>query len=134
MTSDVLHVIASKISRRLVKLQNLERGQWIEVVDTSMKTATRLMEKRWCMIGQQSDPDLDLRKILSFEPGDDVYIHMPKLDEFLTRIKSCVLPLQESCFTPKSQLQFPSSDNLPSINFNIDEQDYWPFQLAIFES
>ncbi|KAF7920917.1 hypothetical protein EAE99_007769 [Botrytis elliptica] len=134
MTSDVLHVMASKISRRLVKFQTLEPGQWIEAVDKSMKTAANLMEKRWCMIGQRSDPNLDLGNILSSKPGNDVYIHMPKLDGFLASIKSCVVPLQGSCFTPKSQLQYPSSNNLPSITFNPDERDYWPFQLAIIES
>ncbi|KAK6074920.1 hypothetical protein SCUP234_07919 [Seiridium cupressi] len=134
VASDILQTMSAKISRRLLKLESPKAGHWLEAVSQSMTEASRIMKHRWDTIAHKSDPRIDFAMLSHLETEKDLYFRMPELDKFLQSIQCRTTSGRRPSFTPISQIQALSSQDLPSADFSTGKQEYLPFRLAAFES
>ncbi|KAH6982286.1 hypothetical protein BKA56DRAFT_550226 [Ilyonectria sp. MPI-CAGE-AT-0026] len=128
----VLHTMRTKISRRLLKLENPKEGAWLGTVRDTLSRTSHQLEDKWQRLCVDLQPPLDLTAVSSLKMDEDVFFDLCKMDQFISSILQHDNPNQLSLSSPTSQLQVFGALSLPQVS--SIKQDYLPFHLAMVES
>lgn len=128
----VLHTMSTKVSRRLLKLENPKEGDWLETVRDTLSRTSHWLEVQWQRLCVDLQPPLDLTAVSSLKMDEDVFFKLCNMDQFISSILHHDNINELSRSSPTSQLQVFSALSLPQIS--SIKQDYMPFQLAMAES
>lgn len=131
--SDALHVMSSKITRRLAKLKGCEGGNWLDPIRCALEKTTKLLEDRWCSIRKNAEQSLDLAYLSSLNLDRDIRLNLPNLDKFLSTIPRRMATDNKQPVSPRSQIPGFAPTTLPSLSFDSYSAGYRAFQLAVFE-
>lgn len=133
MSSEMLKIMMSKVSRRLLKLQHGAAGKWPEGVHTAVSEASRLLNERWRQIRNDAESQLDLVALSQLNMAEDADMSLPRLDGFVSSIQERDNAGTSSSFRPKSDIPVFKSEELPFVPICTTD-DTRPFLLAMIES
>ncbi|KAH7019555.1 hypothetical protein EDB80DRAFT_632634 [Ilyonectria destructans] len=128
----VLHTMRTKISRRLLKLENPKEGAWLGMVRDTLSRTSHWLEDQWQRLCVDLQPPLDLTAVSRLKMDEDVFFDICNMDQFISSILHHDNTDQLSLSGPTSQLQVFSALSLPQIS--SIKQDYLPFHLDMVES
>ncbi|KAK5993504.1 hypothetical protein PT974_06936 [Cladobotryum mycophilum] len=130
--SETLKIISTKVSRRLLKLRHPTPGTWLTTVRESVSAASSLLGKRWRLICDRAEPNLDLESLSMLNMTEDVYISLTELNDFILSISNRETASNSSTFCPTSDI-VTFQGGFPYIPSQIHESSR-PFVLAMVES
>ncbi|KAK7414002.1 hypothetical protein QQX98_007113 [Neonectria punicea] len=129
---NILHSMRTKISRRLLKLDQPKNGLWLGTIHRILSHTAGGLDRQWQQLRESLELPLDLTALSKLEMHKDVYFHLPKLDEFISSVVQPDKINRLARASPTSQIQAFDADSLPRISKSTDE--YRPFHLATVES
>ncbi|KAF4967332.1 hypothetical protein FSARC_5098 [Fusarium sarcochroum] len=131
--SEFLHVMMTKISRRLCKLQSSPDGKWLSTIQTIVTAASTCLRKRWENICNHSEKQLDLQALSEMNMADNILFSIPEMDTFLASIAQRDSNDQTSTFSPKAHVVVFGAETLPMVD-SLNDNDYKSFSLAMIET
>ncbi|KAF5620121.1 hypothetical protein F52700_11441 [Fusarium sp. NRRL 52700] len=131
-SSEVIHLMMAKISRRLCKPGYIEDGAWLHVIKDIVSSASRNLMERWVNIQQRNEQPLDLGVLAEFKFEEHTDFLLPALDTFLATI-----PQRQQLSTIKEFKAKPialalDSLTLPLVHGSVNNDDK-SFELAAIE-
>ncbi|KAH1900111.1 hypothetical protein KXV57_008631 [Aspergillus fumigatus] len=130
--SEHLHTMISKISRRLVKLGTPDNRGWIAHVREALKSAIKILEKRWHKIIARNGCHGHTQHVATLDFGSDIYYTLPELDNYLAEIDQRRIVQAVNDFLPQSILVECPSTDLP-LHLDFTDPEYKAYNLAAFE-
>ncbi|KAF5718422.1 hypothetical protein FMUND_5281 [Fusarium mundagurra] len=132
-SSEMIHLMMAKISRRLCKLGDIEDGAWLHVIKDIVSLASEKWKERWINIQQRNEQPLDLGALADFKFEEHTGFSLPELDTFLASI-----PRRQQLATTKEFKARPIALaldplTLPAVNGSVNN-DNKSFELAAVES
>lgn len=115
--SDVLHVMTTKICRRLKKLNDPLNGKWLETVARVVSEASSCIAQRWETIQHHCELQPDLAAISKLEMEEDNRIPLKIVDAFIVSI-SRRNDHDKSTFRPKAGVRPLDAHTLPRVHAN----------------
>ncbi|KAK2670667.1 hypothetical protein RAB80_013089 [Fusarium oxysporum f. sp. vasinfectum] len=85
-SSEMIHLMIAKISRRLCKLGDIEDGAWLHTIRDIISSASGNLKKRWINIQRRNEQPLDLNALAEFNYEEHTAFSLPELDTFLATI------------------------------------------------
>jgi hypothetical protein len=76
-SSDSLYCLACKISRRLLKLEPKVERNWLPTVEGILSRTVQLIEIRWKMIVETSDPVIQTSTLSTLNFREDTMVELP---------------------------------------------------------
>ncbi|KAG5744637.1 hypothetical protein H9Q70_012663 [Fusarium xylarioides] len=131
--SEVIHVMITKLSRRLCKLEKPQDGPWLQEISSVVSIASACLHKRWANICTRLQKPLDLEKLSKIKVEDNLRFSVPEMDEFVFAILYVKKTTQNSIFEPTSNVSTLDTQDLPLLATNL-HKDYTSFALAMFET
>lgn len=132
-SSDALHVMMAKVSRRLCKLESPHNGKWLRTIQRIVSGSSELLSQSWKQIRERSNKSLDLKAISGLEMKDNIHFSLPATEAFLSAIPLRVDESECSTFSPTPHVWPTGGDVLPSVS-SAANKEYLPFHLAMVES
>lgn len=133
LESDLLYAMNAKLARRLIKLSADEATPCIDAVRRVMSTINAVLESRWKLVMKITHPALDLSRLKTIKPKDDVDTQLPELDDFIAAITRRERIMSSCSFRPTFARPSYLDGDLPSVP-NPSEDCDQTFALAAFES
>ncbi|KLO83690.1 uncharacterized protein LW93_472 [Fusarium fujikuroi] len=132
-SSEVIHLMMAKISRRLCKLGDIEDGPWLHVIKDIVSSASRYLKERWINIQQRNEQPLDLGVLAEFKFEEHTDFSLPELDTFLATIprRQNLSATKEFKAKPIALALGPLT--LPGVNGSVNN-DNISFELAAVEA
>ncbi|CVL08879.1 uncharacterized protein FMAN_14113 [Fusarium mangiferae] len=131
--SEVIHIMVTKLSRRLCKLEKPQDGPWLQEISSVVSIASACLHQRWTNICTRLQKPLDLEKLSKIKVEDNLRFSVPEMDEFVFAILHVKKTTQNSSFEPTSSVSTFDTQDLPLLATNI-HKDYTSFALAMFET
>lgn len=133
MRSEILKIMLSNISRRVLKLGHGISGKWLERVRVTVSEASTLLNKRWEKIRHNSERQLDLAALSQLNMAKDANFSLPGLNCFISSIWERNNANISSSFCPKADIPVFEAEQLPSFPITTTDHSR-PFLLAMIES
>lgn len=135
--SEVVHIIAAKLNRRLRKFELLKQSSclqpcWAELIQQRIVGAHTFIDQKWQALVSSKETNIDTTAIPTLRPEDDLDMFLPALNNFLASVNARKHDLASSSFKPTSERPVFSAGQLPSSL--TGPEDYKYFRLAAFES
>ncbi|KXJ86074.1 hypothetical protein Micbo1qcDRAFT_219949 [Microdochium bolleyi] len=132
LASDVLHVMTSKLSRRLHKLGSAAPAWVLSYVGDVVAKTNVVLKQRWALICEKDPrtPGFPLLQDLDFH--QDTFASIPNLDNFIAGLANPQLQQPEVMFAPGHTLSHLATGKLPSVTASKDK--YTSFHLAAIET
>ncbi|KAG9186949.1 hypothetical protein G6011_10057 [Alternaria panax] len=139
MGSETIQIVLAKLTRRLRKLELLKQTDclqpdWALHIHDSMNNAHALIEKNWKTQIDNPQANIDFSAIAKLKPRADVDMDLPRLDDFLSSIKSRRREVSLSTFTPTSDCPSYDPTELPNIMQGSGSHGDKYFRLTAFET
>ncbi|KAF5262938.1 hypothetical protein FOXYS1_6350 [Fusarium oxysporum] len=132
-SSEMIHLMIAKISRRLCKLGDIEDGAWLHTIRDIVSSASGKLKKRWINIQRRNEQPLDLNALAEFNYEEHTAFSVPELDTFLATIpRRQYLPTTKE-FKAKPIALALEPLTLPTINGSVNN-DSKSFELAAVET
>ncbi|KAF6517615.1 hypothetical protein HZS61_003176 [Fusarium oxysporum f. sp. conglutinans] len=131
--SELLHIMMTKISCRLCKLEGLRDDKWLSTVGDAVSAASKTLKERWERICNYSEKQLDITSLSSTKMKDHLSFSIPKIDNFLASISHRGRNNDTSTFSPIAHVSLLNADNLPVVRTPSDDS-YVQFNLVMIES
>ncbi|KAJ6191961.1 hypothetical protein J3E72DRAFT_399452 [Bipolaris maydis] len=132
---DLMYIISAKLTGRLQKLRKLISGRSF---DLYTKSAQKLLdEARLSMVARieratnSADNNIDMAVLADLQPDNELDIHLPEVDDFITKIYRRKRQVDVSDFQPTSTCLVYLEHELPT-NFS-GSGEYTYFYLATVE-
>ncbi|RBR20353.1 uncharacterized protein FIESC28_05317 [Fusarium coffeatum] len=132
-SSEVLHIMMTKISHRLCKLKELRDDEWLSTVQAVVSEASKILDVRWERIRSYSEPQLDINTLASSETQDRFFFSLPDIDNFIASIQRRGSNDDTSTFRPVAHIRPLDAYILPDVCIPQD-RSYLSFSLAMVES
>ncbi|KAH7245149.1 hypothetical protein BKA59DRAFT_418054, partial [Fusarium tricinctum] len=133
VSSELLHIMMTKISHRLCKLEGLRDDKWLSTVHGIISTASKTLNERWDRIRNHSEEQMDIAFLASTEIKDHLFFSLPKIDDFLRTISRRGNNNDTTTFLPVTHVSSFNADSLPLVRTPRDSS-YVLFSLAMIES
>ncbi|KAH7175914.1 hypothetical protein EDB81DRAFT_751349 [Dactylonectria macrodidyma] len=110
-SSPALHIMGTKILRRLLKLPPPWGGRWLATVASDLLAAAEHICERWKNVGEELEPELELEAISTLEIINSTYLELAEMNRFLsaTLQSSNVSVVSHSNPTSPDQIMIDSS-------------------------
>lgn len=131
-TSEVLHTMSVKISRRLLKLERPLGGTWLEQVRRIMSQTSQCLDERWGKVRNVMEPRLDLATLAELNMSSDTFMNLPDMEAFISSILQRSSESQPSSFCPVTVIESQNAERLPTLSAIF--QNTSPFKLITVES
>ncbi|KAF9769646.1 hypothetical protein IL306_012919 [Fusarium sp. DS 682] len=131
--SELLHIMMTKISCRLCKLEGLRNDKWLSTVRDVVSAASKNLKERWERICNHTEEQLDITFLSSLEMKDYLLFSVPKIDNFLASIWHRGSNNDTSTFSPVAHVSSFNANSLPLVRTPGDNS-YVLFNLAMIES
>ncbi|KAH7176975.1 hypothetical protein EDB81DRAFT_898494, partial [Dactylonectria macrodidyma] len=131
--SSVLHPMAMKISRRLLKLESPQGGKWLTAVQRIMAKTSNILDQRWEDIRVQSKKLINLAAVADLDMKNAINYTLPEVEQFLSSIQQPQTIPGSIPFHPTSSFQQLDAAQLPCVSKIINPETL-PFGLAEIES
>jgi hypothetical protein len=132
-SSELLHIMMTKISHRLCKLDELRNDKWLSTVHDIVSTASKNVNERWRRIRNHSEEQMDLTFLASTKMEDHLSFSLPKIDNFLTSISRRGNNDDTATFHPVAHVSSFNANSLPLVRTPHDSS-YILFSLLMIES
>lgn len=132
-SSEMLHIMMTKISHRLCKVNALSDAKWLLNIHEIVFVASKTLNDRWERVRNHSEEHMDIKSLASIEVEDHTSFSLPRIDDFVTSISNRGSNNDTSAFSPVSHVKPFDTDSLPKIRIP-DDKAYLPFTLAMVES
>ncbi|KAG5659563.1 hypothetical protein KAF25_002122 [Fusarium avenaceum] len=133
VSSEMLHIMMTKITHRLCKIEGLRDDKWLSTVHDIISKASKTLNERWDRIRNHSEEQMDIAFLASTEIKDHLFFSLPKIDDFITTISHRENNNDTTTFRPVSHVSSFNADSLPLVRTPRDSS-YVPFSLAMIES
>ncbi|SPJ89726.1 uncharacterized protein FTOL_13087 [Fusarium torulosum] len=133
VSSELLHIMMTKISHRLCKLKGLRDDKWFATVHNIVLVASKTLNERWERICNHSEEQLDITLLALTEMKDHLFFSLPQVDKFLTSISHRGNNNDTANFRPVAHVSSFNADSFPFVRMPHDML-YIPFSLAMIES
>ncbi|KAF5675373.1 hypothetical protein FCIRC_7357 [Fusarium circinatum] len=132
-SSEVIHLMMAKISRRLCKLGDNEGGAWLHGIKDIVSSASRKLKQRWINIQQRNEQPLDLDGLAEIKFEEHTDFSLPELDTFLATIPRWrqLASTKELKYKPIALYLEPLT--IPTVNVSVNN-DNKSFELAAVET
>ncbi|KAH7233986.1 uncharacterized protein BKA55DRAFT_695504 [Fusarium redolens] len=131
--SEMLHIMMTKISCRLCKLEGLRNDKWLSTVRDVVSAASKNLKERWERICNHSEKQLDIASLSLIKMKDHLLFSIPEIDNFLASISHRGSNNDTSTFSPIAHVSCLNADSLPVVRTPSDDS-YVQFNLAMIES
>lgn len=131
--SELLHIMMTKISRRLCKLEGLCNDEWLSTVRDIVSAASKNLRERWERIRICSEKPLNFTFLSSIEMEDHLLFSVPQIDSFIASILHRGGIHDTSSFSPVAHVSLFNADSLPFVRTQVGNV-YAFFNLATIES
>ncbi|KAM0246004.1 hypothetical protein ACHAP5_004975 [Fusarium lateritium] len=131
--SELLHIVMTKISRRLCKLEGVDNDKWLSTVHDIVSAASENLKERWERIRVRSEDCWNAESLPSIDVEDNLFFSIPEIDKFIASIPQRKNSYETSTFRPVARVFSLFADSLPSVNA-VGDDVYIPFNLAMIES
>ncbi|KAG4253839.1 hypothetical protein FPRO03_14239, partial [Fusarium proliferatum] len=131
--SELLHIMMTKISCRLCKLEEPRNDKWLSTVRDVVSAASKNLKERWERICNHSEKQLDIASLSSIQMKDHLLFSIPEIDNFLASIAQRGSNDDTSTFSPTAHVSSLNAESLPVVRTPSDKS-YVQFNLAIIES
>ncbi|KAK5165530.1 uncharacterized protein LTR77_009059 [Saxophila tyrrhenica] len=128
---DMLHAMATKIGRRLLKLGNEVEKSVVLFVSEVTERASLNLERAWAEVRAHDARSIDLQLLQDLDFERDAEVKIPLLATFIGSIGKRTSDSTRTTFMPKSGLVNLSPDALPQLRTN---DKFAIPNLLIFES
>ncbi|KAF4493821.1 hypothetical protein FAGAP_10050 [Fusarium agapanthi] len=132
-SSEVVHLMMAKISRRLCKLGDIEDGAWLHEIKDIVSSASRKLKQRWINIQHRNQQPLDLDVLAQFKFEEHTDISLPELDTFIATIPRRQQLASSKVFKAKPIALTLDTLSLPTVNGSVNN-DNKSFELAAVET
>ncbi|KAF5597927.1 hypothetical protein FPCIR_3503 [Fusarium pseudocircinatum] len=132
-SSEKIHLMMAKISRRLCKLGDIEEGAWLHVIKDIVSSASKMLKERWIHIQQRNEQPLDLDTLANFKFEDHTDFSLPELDTFLATISRRQQLQKSKEFKAKPIALALEPLTIPTVNGSVNN-DNKSFELAAVET
>ncbi|GKU23028.1 unnamed protein product, partial [Fusarium langsethiae] len=132
VSSELLHVMMTKISHRLCKLKGLRDDKWLSTVHNIVLASSKTLNERWERIRNHSEEQLGITLLASTEMKDHLFFSLPQVDKFLTSISHRGNNNDTANFRPVAHVSSFNADSLPFVRMPHDKL-YIPFSLAMID-
>ncbi|KAH7240809.1 uncharacterized protein BKA55DRAFT_705615 [Fusarium redolens] len=132
-SSEMIHLMMAKISRRLCKLGNIDDGQWLHVIKDIVSSASRSLKERWSNIRQRNEQPLDLVALAEFKFEDHTTFSLPEVDTFVASISQRQHEPTTTEFNAKPVTLTFEHLILPTVSGSVNN-DNKSFELAAVET
>ncbi|CZR47791.1 uncharacterized protein FPRO_13458 [Fusarium proliferatum ET1] len=133
LSSEIIHLMMAKISRRLCKLGDIKDGPWLHVIKDIVSSASRNLKERWINIQQRNEQPLDLGVLAEFKFEEHTDFSLPELDTFLATIPRRQQLSATKEFKAKPIALALDPFTLPGVNGSVNN-DNISFELAAVEA
>ncbi|KAF5540059.1 hypothetical protein FNAPI_10599 [Fusarium napiforme] len=132
-SSEAIHLMMAKISRRLCKLGDVEDGACLHVIKDIVSSVSRRLKERWTNIQQRNEQPLDLGGLAEFKLEEHTDFSLPELDTFLASIPRRQKLQKTKEFKAKPVALALDPLTLPTVNGSVNN-DNKSFELAAVET
>ncbi|KAJ4112132.1 hypothetical protein NW768_011711 [Fusarium equiseti] len=132
-SSEMLHIMMTKISHRLCKLKGLRDDKWLSTVQVIVSEASETLNQRWKQIRDYSEKKVDIKSLASIEIEDHLSFSLSDIDNFIASIPHRGNNNDAAAFSPVANFQYFYGDNFPVVTVPNDKS-YLTFTLAMIES
>lgn len=133
ISSDLLHTMQAKISRRLLKLDLSNAHSWLQDVKDSMCKASDVVQARWRNINAQDGNQEDISSLATVNFGENIGCNLPELDTYLESISTRTGTHRVADFKPSRLDRFEPSQ-LPKISSTATSGDTIIHELYTVET
>lgn len=136
-SSDLLHCLISKISKRLAKLTMApgpDKPAWLPMIEDSLSMAVGTLQATWSTIMKISDPDIQTSGLAELDFAKDCATQLPELDKYIKFVKNP--PPEDQSRKPFSPPSLISRflPGLPAVASLSTTTDGTIYVLAAFET
>ncbi|KAL1893975.1 hypothetical protein Sste5346_006116 [Sporothrix stenoceras] len=139
LDTDILHVLVSKLQRRVSKLgdKTVREHAWLQSVTVTVKSTTELISRRWEGV-QRTDrrPYGEwLSSLKTVDLDKDTRLLLPELEQYLSDLRTGDTSNNKTDFVPDPSRRLPLflPDTLPVLDDTLPA-DYHHFQLLALEA
>ncbi|KAJ3489573.1 hypothetical protein NLG97_g5962 [Lecanicillium saksenae] len=133
ISSDILHFISTKISRRLCKIRNPTGGPWLASIRKIVSDSSDALQQRWKRIQEREEPSIDFSKLSELKMQSSTDFSLANVEKFLDTIPNRKTATTAREFNPASQVNKQSPDQIPlsktweeaDLPFNLFEIETW---------
>jgi hypothetical protein len=117
--SEILHVISSKISRRIKKIPNLSQPRWMLPVWEVLTSTHDLIDGKWREVMNGAQSHLDPYMLKELRPEDNLDVALPELTDFIQGIAARKQVDSVTEFQPVTVIRGFPAEELPSVPFTF---------------
>ncbi|EWG51010.1 hypothetical protein FVEG_10124 [Fusarium verticillioides 7600] len=132
-SSEMIHLMVAKISRRLCKFGDVDDGAWLHVIKDIVLSASGKLKERWVNIQQRNGQPLDLETLAEFIFEEHTDFSLPELDKFLASIPRRQQLSKTKEFKAKPIALAVDPLTIPTVNGSVNN-DNKSFELAAVET
>ncbi|KAI1307733.1 hypothetical protein F5Y03DRAFT_114674 [Xylaria venustula] len=134
--SEALFSMNAKLSRRLLKIGSVIRGEVLRYVQEAMKDAHAVVSQRWLKIQDMNAKRIGLQKLSKLDFVNDTHVSIPQLDEYIIWRNNRKREHRSGSFQPSSALMTFRSHDLPQLPsaFPNESKDEAIANLEAFET
>ncbi|KAI9166341.1 BTB and MATH domain-containing protein [Paramyrothecium foliicola] len=132
VASEVLHIMSTKVSRRICKLRSPSDGPWLSEIRKIISETSAILDQRWKLIREREEKPVDLEMLPWFKVEESTNFLLKNMDFFLDSIPRRRATMHDNKFRPTSPIDMLVQDQLPLFSTPSDAVS--PLNLIEIES